>query len=765
MISKNSFLASLKENNKRRLAIWILSLLAFALVQPILVSLAINNVVSRTDNLIKVYGAAAAEKIVYQNLLMMLKSVLGPGFPFSVMTTVIIAFFSAVQGFSWLYSRKKIDFYMGMPVKRSKRFLGIWLNGILIYLIPYFIGEVFSILIAAVNHGLNGRVFEIVVQTFGLSLLLYLCVYHLAIFTVMLTGNVVITGMGFAVFCLYEFVGRMLYDEYHRLFFRYYNVYNFDSSPLLSPFRMYAQIADFMSGASEENAVWIIWKMVMFAVIVGILAYLCYLKRPAEGAGRAMVFSFTKPIVKIGIVVLAALLTGLVAADLAGFEPKNGNDGIGYVILLMALAVVLGCAAIQAIFDFDIKGVLREKLHIIITGVITAVIFLVFQYDLFHYDAYIPNAEKVESVAFVPRGYEQVSGFYGGYVDSEGSMSEMEYAVKYMYLTDVEDVCQLAEISMEEYNKFEKNGYNMDTFEDEDTGSYWSGAAIVYRLKNGKEVYRNLWVNVEDERTKELLDHITGTAEFKEGYLMGASKQLDAVLDDPRYEMRAYYGNLVQQSRMSREELNELLECYRKDVEEFSFLKVKESMPAGAVMIELEEELSKDYYEGYTRTSSMKELGINIYPFYENCVSYLKEKGYYLEMQVELDDIAQVQVVNYNSEAAEKLRSQQGTAIEDEEAPMAVAETKYAGFANSTETSVYVDYTEEEKIEQIASLIYPREFISSRWDNGLTYDEEYEVVVYFKPGSEIVKEYGSSHYYCFLEGTVPQFVQEDTVYK
>jgi len=764
MISRNSFLASLKENNKRRLAIWILSLLAFALVQPILVSLAINNVVSRTDDLIKAYGAAAAEKIAYQNLLITLKSVLGPGFPFGVVTTAVIAFFSAVQGFSWLYSRKKIDFYMGMPVKRSKRFLVIWLNGILIYLIPYFIGKVLSILIAAVNHGLNGRVFEMAVQTFGLCLLLYLCVYHLAIFTVMLTGNVVITGMGFAVFCLYEFVGRMVYDEYHRLFFRYYNSYNFDSTPRLSPFRMYAQIADFMSGASEENAVWIIWKMVLFAVIVGALAYLCYLKRPAEGAGRAMVFGFTKPIVKIGIVVLAALLTGIMAANLAGFAPQDGNDGIGYVILLMALAVVLGCAAIQAIFDFDIKGVLRRKLHIIIAGVITAVIFLVFRYDLFHYDAYVPNAEKVESVAFVPKGYERVGGFYGGYVDAEGSMSEMEYAMKYMFLTDVEDVCQLAEISMEEYNKLEWDRYSMDTFEDEDTGSYWSEAAIVYRLKNGKEVYRNLWVNVEDEKTQELLDHITGTAEFKEGYLMGASKQLDAVLNDPQYKMSVYYGDMVYQSRMSREELNELLERYRKDIEKFSFLKAKESMPAGAVMIELEQELSENYYGGYVRTSSVKEIGINIYPFYENCVSYLKEKGYYMDMQVDLDDIAQIQVVNYNSEAAEKLRSQQGDVIEDEAVP-AVAKTQYAGLANSTETSVYADYTEKEEIEQIASVIYPREFVSLRWDNGLTYDKEYEVVVYFKPGSEIVKEYGSSHYYRFVEGTVPQFVQEDTAYK
>lgn len=766
MTSKSSFLVSMKENSKRRLYVWILSIVAFVLIFPIYVSLLINRVVSQTEKLAKDYGAAAAGEIVHGKLIEMMQSTLGISFLLFAMTAVL-AVGCAVQGFSWLYSRKKIDFYYGMPVKRSKRFFVIWLNGILIYVIPYFIGIVLSMLIAAVNHGMSGSVFKTAMQGLGLHLLLYLCIYHLAIFTVMLTGNVVITGMGFAVLCLYESVVSEVNRRYRNLFFRYYTYYGGEGSPAFSPISMYIKIASASDGGVADGQLNIIVRMIIFAVVLGVLAYFCYLKRPAEGAGKSMVFGFTKPIIKILMIVPFALLVGLLVSDTVNFNPEYSMDGIGYIILALALTVVLGSAAVQAIYDFDIKGILRGKSHIVISGVLVAFIFLVYRYDLLHYDDYIPEADKVESVAFIPYDYERVGGYIGGYVDTEvGGMSVYDYARKYMYLTDAADVCQLADISMKEYNK---RNWNDSDEDDGETDCRWSNAMVIYRLKSGREVVRNLWVNVEDEQTAELLDNITGSAEFKEGYMMGTSGQLEEVLDQEQYTVSAYYGNMIYQHKMSEAELKELLACYRKDMEKFSFLKGKESVPVGAVRIELEKVLSESWYGGYARSSAVMELGMNIYPFFENSISCLKEMGYYMDAQVDIEDIAQMQVVNYNSEAAEKLREQQKASagadtILTEGTEM--ADTQYnATSVNETETSVYADYTQSGEIEQIASCIYPREFIRGRWDNGASGDDEYEVIIYFKPGSEIVKQYGSSVVYSFLEGEVPEFVQEDTAYR
>ncbi|MDO4303562.1 MAG: DUF6449 domain-containing protein [Bacillota bacterium] len=745
---------------------WILSIAAFVLIFPIYVSLLINRIVSQTEQLTKDFGAAAAGEIVHGKLIEMMQSTLGISFLLFAMT-VVLAAGCAVQGFSWLYSRKKIDFYYGMPVKRSKRFLVIWLNGILIYIIPYLIGIVLSMLIAAGNHGMSGSVFKTAMQGLGLHLLLYLCIYHLAIFTVMLTGHVVITGMGFAVLCLYEFVVSQVNYGYCNLFFRYFSGYGIEGNPVFSPISMYIKIADASDGMIADGQLNMIVRMAVFAVVLGVLAYFCYLKRPAEGAGKSMVFGFTKPIIKILMIVPFALLVGLLVSDTVNFYPENSMDGIGYIILALVLTVVLGSAAVQAIYDFDIKGMLRGKSHIVISGVLVALIFLIYRYDLLHYDDYIPEADKVESVAFIPDDYEMVGGYISGYVDTEeGGMYIYDYARKYMYLTDAADVCQLADISMQEYNKYNWNDSDAD---DGETDCCWSNALVIYRLKNGREVVRNLWVNVEDEQTAKLLDNITGSAEFKEGYMMGASERLDEVLEQEQYTVRAYYGNMIYQHKMSEAELKELLACYRRDMETFSFLKGKESVPVGAVRIELEKVLSESWYGGYSRSSSIMELGMNIYPFFENSISCLKEMGYYMDAQVDIEDIAQIQVVNYNSEAAERLREQQKASagadtILAEGTEM--ADTRYnATSVNEVETSVYADYTQSGEIEQIISCTYPVEFLNRRWDNGRAGDDEYDVIIYFKPSSEIAKEYGSSVHYCFVEGEVPEFVQEDTAYK
>lgn len=124
MTSKSSFLVNMKENSKRRLWVWVISVLGFMLLLPLYVALRISQVQQQAEFLIVSYGAEMAEKISHENLLDAVKYTLGPSGILFILTA-LLAVISAVQGFSWLYSRKKIDFYMGMPVKRSRRLLVI----------------------------------------------------------------------------------------------------------------------------------------------------------------------------------------------------------------------------------------------------------------------------------------------------------------------------------------------------------------------------------------------------------------------------------------------------------------------------------------------------------------------------------------------------------------------------------------------------------------------------------------------------------------
>ena len=166
-------------------------------------------------------------------------------------------------------------------------------------------------------------------------------------------------------------------------------------------------------------------------------------------------------------------------------------------------------------------------------------------------------------------------------------------------------------------------------------------------------------------------------------------------------------------------------------------------------------------YDGISRTTY---LNINIYPFYEECLGYLKEHGYYMEEQLDPEDVAYIQVLNRNMESYRELEKQKGLAEE------ALAE-KEGGFAlredeDMIDTRVYKEYEGKEEIREIASCCYPEEFIDSYdWDRGIETDNDYVIYVYFNADSPMTKSYGTSTQYRFLSGNIPEFVARDTAYQ
>lgn len=117
MMSKNSFLVSMKENNKRRLWVWVVAILAFVLLFPVMTALMANNIINNTKLLAETYKTQVLQQILHDRLIVGMKNLFG-FWGYTSFASAAIAIISAVQGYSYLYSRKKIDFYMGMPVKR-----------------------------------------------------------------------------------------------------------------------------------------------------------------------------------------------------------------------------------------------------------------------------------------------------------------------------------------------------------------------------------------------------------------------------------------------------------------------------------------------------------------------------------------------------------------------------------------------------------------------------------------------------------------------
>lgn len=746
MTSKNSFWVSLRENNKRRIWLWLLSALIFAIAYPAVVAMNIGRGRAEETYLIESLGETLGREALYQNLISRMESCFGVDNYVLLAAVSAIAVVSAIQGFSYLYSRKKVDFYLGMPVKKSRRFAVIWLNGVMAYLFPALAGVLSGWLIAAGNGLLTAAIFKESVLAFLLMLCVYLGVYHLAILAVMLTGNVVITCFGTAVLCLYELAVRVLLAGYGSLFYKTFVSQDDKIIPLFSPFAIYAKYAEKYReglGGGPLTAV----SLLGFAAVIGLAAYFCYLKRPSEAAGGALAFKALQPVIKIMLAVPVTLLAGYLVADIMDYRPVYGRGSVGFVLFSMAVVLLVACCLIQVIYEFDIKGIFHKKRHILISAAIAAVVFLVFRFDVFGYDRYLPDAEKVSSAALItPYGY---SYFGNGYFDEKlDYVSKDNFIEEHMYLTDIGAVNKLLKNSNDVIASCGDMSRLYDTADGE-----WYSLEVVYRMGGKRTVCRKIYVNPKDPETLELLDRITGSEEYIDGAYISMAETLDNILAEESNKVTAYYGTNIYDAKLSGQEASQLLSLYKEDIRESLFSERRSHIPAGSLRLSVEKR-----YVNYT---SYRETEIRIYPFYTRCVEYLKEKGVYRENFLNPEDVERIQVTNYNLELREQA---QGDAIAKTGYEPTAVEVRSRQRAAAEDGSEYICnavYDEKEKIAAICEKLYPADWVSTDWSMDAHTQEGYSVTVYFTP-EKSMNDMGVASF-VFLEGEMPEFVREDTV--
>lgn len=749
MTSKNSFWASIRENNKRRIWLWLVSALVFVIAFPTAVAMDISRGKTGEAYLIESLGETLGREALRQDLINRMKLCFGVENYLLLAAIAVIAIISAIQGFSYLYSKKKIDFYLGLPVKKSRRFVTIWQNGVMVYLLPALAGTLFGWLIAAGNGLLTAEIVKESIQAFGLMLCVYLGVYHLAILAVMLTGNVIITCFGVAVFCLYELAVRTLISGYKDMFYKTF-VYQDDMIvPLLSPFAIYAKyVMKYKEGLGNGLVTAI--SLLGFALLIGLMAYLCYLKRPSEAAGKALAFKAPQSVIKIMIAIPVTLLAGYVVADIVGYDPIWGEGGIGFVLFSMIIVLLVICCLIQVIYEFDIKGIFHKKRHILISAAVVAVVFLVFRYDVFGYDRYLPKTEEVTSAALItPYDYS----YYGDNYFNE----DLEYVAKedfimdHMYLTDIGAVNKLLKSSNDAIAECD----DMHQFYGDGTNEQWYNMVVIYRMGGRRTVSRRIYVNMDDPETIELLDRIVGSEEYIDGAYISVAENLDNILANEANKVTAYYGSNIYYDKFTREEASQLLALYKEDIRELRFSEMRSCIPTGSFRLSVEKR--------YTNYTSYRESEIKIYPFYTKCVEYLKDKGVYMENFLNPENVEKIQVTNYNYDI-QKLEQTDYMAYDSYNVDTKLAmgiEQEY--FADDSEYIRNAVYDKEEDIREICGKLYPADWIYSGWSMDAPSEESYSVTVYFKPEKSI--DGMTIAGFVFLKGEIPEFVKEDTVYK
>lgn len=343
-------------------------------------------------------------------------------------------------------------------------------------------------------------------------------------------------------------------------------------------------------------------------------------------------------------------------------------------------------------------------------------IFCIFKWDIFGYDSYIPEQNKVESIAI------SADGYYDNYWDeNQQYLGQGEFEKENMFLTDVSPVLALAE-----------SVKGADTEQMGDARP----VQILYRLTSGRMAARMIRVDYDDPGTEELLNQIFRTDAFKKGVFQGITDETsDADLT------RITYSNGPARAVIPVEEAGRLREAWLKDMEQFDFTLVRHNRPCGILYF---------HYGDYNQRQWV------VYDSFENTVSALKKLEAYYPMELDAADIESVTVTCYHNEL-----SQQDNAVDYDMQPRAVAETWDAGY---TDYTVSETFYEEEQIAQILPHIYCS-WIDAPWADYKDLDDNYSLEIVFKRDSTYPYQRDNYYFgYSFYAGQVPDFVAEATAY-
>lgn len=525
-----------------------------------------------------------------------------------LLAAVFLGVLSAVNGFSYLHSRSKVDFYHSIPVKREKLFLIQGIASILCFIIPSLISMILMMLLGGMRGLFSLEALGGAAAVFGISILFFLLAYGTGALAMLLTGRILVGILGAGTFLVYAVIIDFLMIGFRRSY--YYTLSISEQSYKLSEWLSLPGAAITIGERMVEGEAFWVSVLLVFPVIavLGLLCVWLYRKRPSEAAGRSMAFAKSANVIKILLVVPASLVVGLLFLQTI----NTGNDFWLVFGLIFGLLVFYGI--IQMIYQMDFRSIFAQKHHIIIAAVAVGVIVSVFRFDLMGHDSYLPKQEDLQGI------HVYTGGIYP--MQADGRFSEDVLGDYPMGMSD--EIYQLTEDLVKAAADLDEKGRL-------DNESDYLQVYVQYNLNNGKEVCRTYSVSVDDmkEDFKALLDN----DKFLDMVCPIRTQELEKIKDVNITNWIVRDGAITDGSE--REE--KFLKALQQDMREMDGNIISEEEPLACIAYTYENEDRLWAYGG-------DMMHTFIYPEFTRTLEVLREYDIDVDSALEYTDVSKVTV-------------------------------------------------------------------------------------------------------------------------
>lgn len=452
-----------------------------------------------------------------------------------------------LEGFSYLFSRKKTDYFHSLPMKREHLFFLRWLNGLLFYLVPYILCMVICTILLG-SSGLTTHMYYQNLWTgFLYNLVIFLLIYHTAILAVMLTGQILVAIAGFGILLSYTVIVNYLVPVYMQSFYSTYDTQNMTTLGFLrylSPLNVWTDLA-----ANGRFVSWLAAVLLMAAMFAA--SFILYRIRPSEVAGNSITFPVSRPVIRILLVIPFSLYVALAFHEMAEWASAFWS------IFGLAIFALLIHALIEIIYDFDIRSALHHWPQLAGCFVVGLAFLGFFLTDPLHLDSRLPPINNVSAV----------------YLDLP-----LDNSIPYFHRSDL-----LSQTPLESYNEFSMTSYrlehtaltgdnlqlaynlirNAQKISENDNGSrnlYQANLNVAFRKKNGSLEYRNfdLWLPAN----KSDLMEVYNTRELRENHFQIVSLPSDIYRS---MAVRDAAENTFNRD-FSEAEISEFIDIYKREL-------------------------------------------------------------------------------------------------------------------------------------------------------------------------------------------------------
>lgn len=696
MISKNLFIRLQVEDGKRRIWTIALLMLVFFLVLPVATALQIEQ-----------YSNSSNHTWLYQSI----KNTVGPYYTLVFIVTIGSAIICGLSSFLILFSRKRVDFYHSLPVRRDQLFLVNYVNGIIIFAVPYLINLFISVGIIGMNGFMEESLWRALFAAIGINLSYYIMIYTIVIIAVMLTGNLVVSGLGVTVLLLFGPALMSIQELYFREFFKtYYSAQRlYDYMNNLSPIWSYVEVVERYNRGKE------VFTSVLLGMVVTTLLFLLalflYQKRPSEAAGNAMAFEVSKPIIKVILVVLASLAGGIILRNTVSINLD------GWFLFGLIFTILVGHIVIEVIYNFDLRSAFKNWKQLLLCVAFVGLISVIFRFDLLHYDSFLPKQDDIASMAVVIDGVDQNYDYFRRINDRIEYMSGEAYHLDNMRITGTNAAYDLAVLGVKAAKEriTEGNRY---------------GYTVKYRLKNGKEICRSYQVDMADSLN--LLEELYTDKEFKEIHnplnhwnsddidKIGV-RYVSQIMNDEKYG--ADWDDSYSLS-LDYNQKKELFETYRQELNELTLKEIASSTPLANLQIQM---LGYELYNYF------------VYPSFHGTLTLLEKYGFEIGTEIDASHILRLELEDY--------RPEEVVIKEDEAVPVSTVAVE----------PNRVIYNDQETIQKLLPYLSYPDYTS--YNNTLIRTEDYINVFAYSYSKNYAREI--NYRLQFRKDEIPDFVLAD----